>query len=73
MQAIREILESEDDVVISNKPLGIAPKDIRAWHCKTASELALWKYSSNYQTYRGGVCDLQTETGVDVESTTYSE
>ena len=59
------LLELEQDIEISNKPLLEKPTDIRAQHCKTAKELDLWRYSSNYQTYKGGSSDLQIEVGVE--------
>ena len=67
MRGTAAIIELEDEIEIDNTPLDFEPKDIRARHCKTAQELALFKYSSNYQTIRGGNSDLQHELGIYID------
>ena len=61
-----EILENKDDMEVSNMPLKERPKHAGAAHCRTARELDLYLFSSNYQTFKGGHCDLQMETGIEV-------
>ena len=59
------MMELDEDIEIENTLLGEEPKNYRAKHCKTAKELDLFNFSSNYQTYQGGFSDLQHETGID--------
>lgn len=42
--------------------------DIRSSHCRSPAEYELFKYSSNYQTFKGGQEDLEMITGIEVIS-----
>lgn len=68
-----EILQIDEDFNMSTEPLKCKPHNARAGHCKTAKELDLFKFSSNYQTYLGGNSDLQKETGIEVGASDGSE
>lgn len=52
--------KTDDDTMVT-------PTDIRAQHCKTTEEYMLWKYSSNYQSSKGGEQDLHNEVGIHIE------
>lgn len=67
-ERIREVENLPHDklTIAEAVPLLEVPKDIRAKHCETARDLDLFLFSSDYQGYRGGSKDLQTETGLDV-------
>lgn len=64
VMGVSSIIETDEDIEISNKTLGEKPRDIRAQHCTTARELDLFKFSSSYQTYGDGMCNLEVETGL---------
>ncbi len=64
VMGISAIIESDEDIEISNKKLGEKPRDVRAHHITTARELDLFKFSSSYQTFGNGMNNLENETGI---------
>ncbi len=49
----------------SKELLFTPPSDPRAWHCKTVEEYRIFRFSSNYQGYEGGSCDLLDNIAID--------
>ena len=70
---LTSIIETVEEIDISNKPLGQKPRDVRAQHCKTARELELFNFSSSYQTFSDGMDNLETSTGIQCGSSGTSE
>lgn len=58
-------LTEDLDIDVPSTPVDGSKVDVRASHCKTAKDLDLFLFSSNYQRCEGGSQSLSLELGLE--------
>ena len=62
-------IETDDDVGQDTREFGGGNQliDARAHHCRTPAEYALFKFSSNYQSYHTGMDSMNKMLGLELD------